>query len=91
MTRSRLLLLLSSLALVTLAPAAHARVPVTAAGWKVTPAGKQVRTRADAEGFQGPLASALSPRGTMLLSVSSGASRMNSTDLFRLRGRARRV
>ena len=66
-------------------------MPVTAAGWKVTPAGKQVRTRADAEGFQGPLASALSPGGTMLLSVSSGASRMNSTDLFRLRGRARRV
>jgi YVTN family beta-propeller protein len=94
MTRSRLILPLAA-ALAALATAAAAdarpRVPVTAAGWRVTPPGKQVRMRADTEGFQGPLASALSPAGTRLLSVSSGASRMNSTDLFRLGSRARRI
>jgi YVTN family beta-propeller protein len=63
--------------------------PRTAAGWTVTPAGHQFGVAQDATGFQGPLASALSPGGTRLLSVSSGASRSNSADLFSIPGRRR--
>ena len=63
--------------------------PRTAGGWKVTPAGKQFGVSRRATGFQGPLASALSPGGTKLLSLSSGASRSNSADLFDMRTRKR--
>ena len=41
---------------------------MTAAGWKVTPAGRQFGVPQKATGFQGPLASALTPHGTKLLS-----------------------
>ena len=71
------------------AGAAAAKAPVTAAGWKVTPAGRQFGVSALATGFQGPLASALTPGGTKLLSLSSGAARSNSADLFDLRRRRR--
>ncbi|MGI8779750.1 MAG: alkaline phosphatase family protein [Solirubrobacteraceae bacterium] len=94
MTRSRsvpaLLLVLAALA--ALPAAAHAagkRGPVTASGWRVTPAGKQFGISKHATGFQGPLASALTPGSTRLLSVSSGASRTNTADLFDLRRRRR--
>jgi YVTN family beta-propeller protein len=89
--RSPLLLPLLALVLGA-APAAHAAGkggPRTAAGWQVTPAGTQFGVSREAEGFQGPLASALSPRSNKLLSVSSGASRSNSADLFDMRGRKR--
>ena len=43
------------------------------------------RSRKSTQGFQGPLGSALSPSGQKLLSVSSAATRINSTDLFDLR------
>jgi YVTN family beta-propeller protein len=92
MTRSRSLpSLIVALALLA-APAAHAAGkggPRTAAGWTVTPAGKQFGVSQSATGFQGPLASALSPGSTRLLSVSSGASRSNSADLFDMRKRRR--
>ena len=55
----------------------------------MTPAGKQFGVSRRATGFQGPLASALSPGGTKLLSLSSGASRSNSADLFDMRTRKR--
>src|SRR5215207_9514477 len=93
MTRSSPLpALILALALVA-APAAHAAGkggPRTAAGWTVTPAGKQFGVAPDASGFQGPLASALSPGATRLIAVSSGASRSNSADLFDMR-RGRRL
>jgi YVTN family beta-propeller protein len=94
MTRRRSLaaLILALAILVASAPAAHAAGkggPRTAAGWQVTPAGKQFGVSRRATGFQGPLASALSPGSTKLLSVSSGASRSNSADLFDLNIRKR--
>jgi YVTN family beta-propeller protein len=89
MTRRIALLLV----LAALAPAsAHAagnNGPVTAAGWTVTPAGRQFGISSAATGFQGPLASALTPGATKLLSVSSGASRSNTADLFDLTRRRR--
>ena len=63
--------------------------PVTAAGWTVTPAGRQFGISPAATGFQGPLASALTPGATKLLAVSSGASRSNTADLFDLKRRRR--
>jgi YVTN family beta-propeller protein len=92
MTRCRSLPALILALAFAFAPAAHAAGkggPRTAAGWTVTPAGKQFGVSRQATGFQGPLASALSPGSTKLLSVSSGASRSNSADLFDLRQRKR--
>jgi YVTN family beta-propeller protein len=94
MTRCRSLptLVLALALLFASAPAAHAAGkggPRTAAGWKVTPAGAQFGVGRRAAGFQGPLASALSPGSTKLLAVSSGASRSNSADLFDMRRRKR--
>jgi len=95
MTRSRTLLPALVLATaIALLPAAAAHGagkggPRTAAGWKVTPAGKQFGISRRATGFQGPLASVLTPGSTWLLSVSSGASRSNSADLFDMRARRR--
>ena len=96
MTRCRsLLILLLALALavplacVGTAHAAGKSGPRTAGGWKVTPAGKQFGVSRRATGFQGPLASALSPGGSKLLSLSSGASRSNSADLFDMGTRKR--
>jgi YVTN family beta-propeller protein len=77
------------LAYVAAADGAGKGGPRTAAGWKVTPAGKQFGVSRRATGFQGPLASVLSPGATRLLSVSSGASRSNSADLFDMRKRRR--
>jgi len=62
---------------------------VTPAGWRVAPAGTQITVDKIDRGFQGPLGSALSPDGTRLLSVSSGAARIDSTDLFDLAARRR--
>src|SRR5215211_8595310 len=95
MTRSRTLLpslvLATAIALLPVAAAHGAGKggPRTAAGWTVTPAGKQFGIAQRANGFQGPLASVLTPGATWLLSVSSGASRSNSADLFDLRARRR--
>jgi YVTN family beta-propeller protein len=92
MTRRRsalaLLLVLAAVAPAT-ADGAGSRGPVTAAGWTVTPAGRQFGVSSASTGFQGPLASVLTPGATKLLSVSSGASRSNSTDLFDLTRRRR--
>jgi YVTN family beta-propeller protein len=90
MTRSRPLpvFILALAILVATAGTAHAAGkggPRTAAGWAVTPAGDQFGVAPRAIGFQGPLASVLSPGSTRLLSVSSGASRTNSADLFDMR------
>jgi YVTN family beta-propeller protein len=92
MTRRRsVLALLVVLAAVvpTAAEGAGKRGPATAAGWTVTPAGRQFGISSEATGFQGPLASALTPGATKLLTVSSGASRSNTADLFDLRLRRR--
>src|SRR5829696_7747720 len=96
MTRSRslplpLLILAPVLALACAAPAHGAGKdgPRTAAGWRVTPAGTQFGVSRRALGFQGPLASVLTPGSTKLLSVSSGAARANSADLFDMRARRR--
>ena len=94
MTRSRSIpALILALAILTATPAtAHAAGkggPRTAAGWQVDPAGRQFGISSLATGFQGPLASVLSPGSTKLLSVSSGASRTNSADLFDMRRRRR--
>ncbi|MDQ6838481.1 MAG: YncE family protein, partial [Actinomycetota bacterium] len=62
---------------------------VTPAGWRVDPAGSQISVDRNERGFQGPLGSALSPDGRRLLSVSSGAARIDSTDLFDLGARRR--
>lgn len=63
--------------------------PVTPAGWRIDPAGVQINVDKNDRGFQGPLGSALSPDGNRLLSVSSGAARIDSTDLFDLKARRR--
>ena len=96
MTRCRslplpLLILAPVLALACAAPAHGAGKdgPRTAAGWRVTPAGTQFGVSRRALGFQGPLASVLTPGSTKLLSVSSGAARANSADLFDMRARRR--
>jgi len=59
-------------------------VQLTPAGWRIDPAGTQITVDRNDRGFQGPLSSALSPDGKRLLSVSSGAARIDSTDLFDL-------
>jgi YVTN family beta-propeller protein len=89
MPRRTLLVLLLVLAVAAPTHAAGKKGPVTAAGWTVTPAGRQFGISAAATGFQGPLASALSPNARKLLAVSSGASRTNSADLFDLTTRRR--
>jgi YVTN family beta-propeller protein len=81
-----ILLVLVGLALVPApAEAAKRRTPVTPSGWAIRPAGAQISVARSAQGFQGPLGSALSPSGQKLLSVSSAATRINSADLFDLR------
>ena len=62
---------------------------VTPAGWAVRPAGAEISVHRSAQGFQGPLGTALSPSGGKALSVSSAATRINSTDLFDVRTRRR--
>jgi YVTN family beta-propeller protein len=63
--------------------------PVTPAGWAIDPAGTEIGVSKLDTGFQGPLGSALSPDGNHLLAVSSGAARIESTDLFDLRNHTR--
>ena len=63
--------------------------PVTPAGWRVAPEGRQLGVSRLETGFQGPLGTALSPDGNFALSASSGASRWQSADLFDLRGPGR--
>lgn len=62
---------------------------VTPTGWQVRPAGDAFGVAKTAPGFQGPLGSALSPDGRRLLTVSSGAARIDSTDLWDLRNQTR--
>jgi YVTN family beta-propeller protein len=64
-------------------------VPLTPAGWRIEPAGTEFSVPQQAAGFQGPLGSALSPEGSHLLAVSSGAARIDSTDLFDLKAQKR--
>ena len=71
------------------APTAARKGRVTPAGWAVRPAGAEISVARTTQGFQGPLGSALSPSGQKLLTVSSAATRINSTDLFDLRTRRR--
>ena len=71
------------------ADAARKKGRVTPAGWAVRPAGAEISIQRGSQGFQGPLGSALSPGGQKVLSVSSAATRINSTDLFDLRSRRR--
>jgi YVTN family beta-propeller protein len=78
------------LAALAAAPAPAGATPrVTPAGWAVRPVGAEISIASGRQGFQGPLASALSPSGQKLLSVSSAATRINSADLFDLRRRRR--
>ncbi|MEA2429161.1 MAG: hypothetical protein QOF37_2789 [Thermoleophilaceae bacterium] len=72
------------------APAARATTAVTPSGWTVSPVGHQIEMSSAMDaGFQGPLGSAISPGGRTMLSLSSGASRLNSTDMFNLRTKRR--
>jgi YVTN family beta-propeller protein len=71
------------------ADAARKKGRVTPAGWAVRPVGAEISIHRRSQGFQGPLGSALSPGGQKVLSVSSSATRINSTDLFDLRSRRR--
>jgi YVTN family beta-propeller protein len=57
---------------------------LTPAGWRVAPAGNEIGVSPTASGFQGPLGAALTPDGRRLLTSSSGASRIDSVDLFDL-------
>jgi YVTN family beta-propeller protein len=85
--RGLLLVLAAALAL---APAAPARAgALTPGGWRVEPVGDQFGPPPAQPGFQGPLGSALSPDGSRMLSVSSGAARLNSADLFDVGSRRR--
>ena len=84
-----LLLLAAGLAALPASTAAARKDRVTPAGWAVRPAGAEISVAKSTQGFQGPLGSALSPSGRKLLSVSSAATRINSTDLFDLRRRVR--
>ncbi len=90
MTRPLLLLVLAAVVAVPATAAAATKSRVTPAGWAVRPAGTEISVGRTTQGFQGPLGSALSPSGQKLLSVSSAATRINSTDLFDLR-RGRRT
>jgi hypothetical protein len=56
----------------------------TPTGWRIDPAGREFGVSKRALGFQGPLGSARSPGGSRLLTASSGATRIDSTDLFDL-------
>src|SRR4051794_5135107 len=78
-----------ALVLAAVPSTAGAVTRVTPAGWSVRPAGAEISISRSSQGFQGPLGSALSPSGQKLLSVSSAAARINSADLFDLRGRRR--
>jgi YVTN family beta-propeller protein len=87
---------LTVLAVLGAAPAARAQdapgdpeVRVTAAGFRVAPAGREFGVSRFASGFQGPLGAALSPNGRWLLAASSGAARQESADLFGLHAGAR--
>ncbi|MCL6438670.1 MAG: bifunctional YncE family protein/alkaline phosphatase family protein [Rubrobacteraceae bacterium] len=64
-------------------------IPLTPAGWRIQPAGTEFSVPKQAVGFQGPMGSALSPDGGHLLAVSSGAARIDSTDLFDLNSHRR--
>lgn len=81
--------LIASLLLAAALPAVANGAPVTPAGWRVKAAGTEFGVSKLSRGFQGPLASVLSPDGKRLLSASSGAARSNSVDLFSLRARRR--
>ena len=88
--RRPLVLVLAALAALSAAPTAIAQeAPVTAAGFRVAPAGREFGVSRFASGFQGPLGSAVSPDGRWLLAASSGAARQESADLFGLRAGAR--
>jgi YVTN family beta-propeller protein len=77
-------------ALIASPPTALAEdAPVTPAGWRVAPAGQEIGVSKLASGFQGPLGSALAPDGRHLLTVSSGAASIDSTDLFDLNNLSR--
>ncbi len=67
-----------------LLPAAAGAVVLTPAGAAVNPAGNQILVSPGMGGFQGPLGTALSPDGRLALSLSSGATRFQSADLFDL-------
>jgi YVTN family beta-propeller protein len=69
--------------LVASAPAlAQKDPPETPAGFRVDPAGVEFGIPQEASGFQGPMGAALSPDGKLLLAASSGASQLQSADLF---------
>jgi YVTN family beta-propeller protein len=68
---------------------AAASTPVTPAGWAVRPAGQEIEVPQAVPGLQGPMGAALSPSGGQLLTSSSGAARIDSTDLFDLGARTR--
>src|SRR3954468_9779639 len=63
--------------------------PVTPAGFQLAPVGREFGVSKLATGFQGPLGAALSPSGTRLLAASSGASQIQSADLFDIDAGAR--
>jgi YVTN family beta-propeller protein len=71
------------------AVAAGADAPVTPSGFKVAPVGREFGVSKIATGFQGPMGAALSPSGTRLLAASSGASQIQSADLFDIDAGAR--
>jgi len=72
-------------AALTLVFAGAARAVVrTPSGWVVNPVGDQILVSPGLGGFQGPLATALSPDGRLALSASSGATRFQTADLFDL-------
>jgi YVTN family beta-propeller protein len=92
MTRRRSLSILLLAALAPALPAAAeaaVKHPLTAAGWRVDPAGTQFGISRSATGFQGPLSAAITPGATRLIAPSSGAARTNTADLFDLRARKR--
>jgi YVTN family beta-propeller protein len=86
---SRARSLLAAVAVLTALPGAAAAAVRTPAGWLVRPAGRQILVSPAATGFQGPQGTALSPNGQLALSVSSGASRFQTSDLFDLAANAR--
>ena len=51
----------------------------------MNPVGVEIGVSKTAQGFQGPLGSALSPDGRYLLAASSGAARYESADLFNVK------
>jgi YVTN family beta-propeller protein len=76
--------LLVALALILLIPAAARAVVRTPSGWVVNPVGRQILLSPGVSGFLGPLGTAISPDGRLALSVSSGATRFQTADLFDL-------